>query len=689
MLTAASHSVEEGQVFRPDIEGLRAIAVVLVLLYHAQLELFSGGFVGVDIFFVLSGFLITRSLLEEAARGRVSLPEFYGRRIRRLLPAAAVTLVATAVGVALLLPVTTWRDFGGDIAASAGYVVNWRLAARSVDYLAEGVAASPVQHFWSLAVEEQFYLVWPALIALALTVARRREWSLRWTVGVVLASLVAIPSLLWSVLLTSQDSARAFFVTTTRLWELAVGGLVAVALPWISVRIKLVRVVTKVMALAVIAWAGVFIDGGDAWPGSLAVIPVVATALLLLVGHPGDPTDRFLSLAPMQTVGRLSYSLYLWHWPLVAILAAKWGEMSSWTASAVVAASVLPAWICHRTVENPIRYSQVLRASVRSTVAVGTGLTLAGLLAGGALALGASAAGTNPLPEPAAGAEVLVPGLDDSDLLAMLAATETVTPAPVDAPDDLPALYADGCQISQTQTTPVVCEYGDAEGEKTLALVGDSKAAQWSSAFVEVAERHQWRVTTMTKSACGLSTSFLPRPDGPYVECFEWGEAVVDLLLDDPPDLVVVSQGGSTASFDDEEPSQGAMVEGMIAAYEPLTAAGIEVLILVDNPHPGFTVYECVAEHADDLEACTFEKGQRLSSGGRDAQQEVARRGGYATIDLLDGICPTDICLPVIGDVLVYRQGSHLTDTYVRSLTEKLDGALRSILPSAYFAIDT
>jgi peptidoglycan/LPS O-acetylase OafA/YrhL len=217
--------------FRADVEGLRAIAVLTVMWFHAGLGGLTGGFAGVDIFFVISGFLITGQLVREVeASGRIPLPRFYARRAKRLFPAAATVLVATAVLTWLALPRVTWRDTGGDLVAAAAYVVNWRLAARSVDYLATDTAHSPVQHFWSLAVEEQYYLLWPVLLTLVAVLIRRWRLPVRPMMAVGLAA-ITIPSLAWSIHLTSSDPARAYFVTTTRLWELGIGALVAVGAP--------------------------------------------------------------------------------------------------------------------------------------------------------------------------------------------------------------------------------------------------------------------------------------------------------------------------------------------------------------------------------------------------------------------------------------------------------------------------
>src|SRR5690625_1620526 len=215
--------------FRPDIEGMRAVAIGLVLIYHAGLSQLPGGFVGVDVFFVISGFLITGLLIREIERtGRISLRRFYARRAKRLLPATGVVLIATSLLTWLTISAVEWRDFGLDIVASALYVVNWQLASRSVDYLAEDVGLSPVQHFWSLAVEEQYYIVWPLLLAvLAWSLKRRRSVNVRRSMSVAIALLIIV-SFASSIYFTSDDPARAFFITPTRLWELGIGAAVAI-----------------------------------------------------------------------------------------------------------------------------------------------------------------------------------------------------------------------------------------------------------------------------------------------------------------------------------------------------------------------------------------------------------------------------------------------------------------------------
>ncbi|MCK0114351.1 acyltransferase, partial [Ornithinimicrobium sp. F0845] len=386
--------------FRGDVEGLRAVAVLLVMVYHAGVGWLPGGFVGVDVFFVVSGFVITNQLLRELeSTGRLSLVGFYGRRAKRLLPAAGLVLVVTAVGSWLLASRVQWQQVGGDIAGAAAYVVNWVFSARSVDYLAEDVEPSPVLHFWSLAVEEQFYLIWP-LVMLGLFVffrARVRRAGVREGgsgVGVVvperrlvaagLLAVVVVPSLVFSVVYTWWRPEQAFFVTPTRLWELGVGGLVAVgAGAWSVWRPRTGALVAWVGVLAVLA-SGFVVTAGWAWPGAAALVPVLGTAAVIVGGFTASRVGaaRLLGWAPLVWVGGLSYSLYLWHWPLLRFWEWGVGELTVVQGLAVVAFSFVPAWLSFRFVESPIRHARTLNATPRYALSVGFNFTAVSLLAG-------------------------------------------------------------------------------------------------------------------------------------------------------------------------------------------------------------------------------------------------------------------------------------------------------------------
>jgi peptidoglycan/LPS O-acetylase OafA/YrhL len=671
--------------FRSDVEGLRAVAVGLVLLYHAGLSFVPGGFIGVDVFFVISGFLITGLLVREVERtGGLSLLGFYARRAKRLLPAAGVVLATTAVLVWLFVPRVEWRVFGGDIAASAGYVINWRLADRSVDYLAEDVGASPVQHFWSLAVEEQFYLVWPLLVIVVAWWVRQTGRPLRSAMAIALA-LVAVPSLLWSVHLTGSEPARAYFVTTTRMWELALGAAVAIAAP---VWVRLGRVPAIVLGwcgLLAVVGAGVFYTTDLAWPGYAALLPTLGTAAVIAAGVNAGDSGPVVALGrpSFVWVGGLSYSLYLWHWPLVIAATHAFHGLTAMTGTAVVAVSFIPAWLTHRLVEDPARYSRALARFPRRALAVGGVITLAGVVAG--LVLVVVARPPHVGESAVQGAAVL--DATPEDYVAP-DRTEVILPDPLVATEDVPDSYARGCQVQAADSAPVLCDYGDPEGDVSVAVVGDSKAVQWISALDVIGEEEGWQITTYTKSACAFSAALIALDGKPFTECTEWNTGVMRALTADPPDVVLTSHGAGSAYVDPDDPEAGAtraaMVAGLRQTWKALTEAGSEVVVLRDNPRPTIaSVYECVSENMDNLAACAFERSPADENGGAGAQVVAAKElADVHLVDLNDFICPGEMCPAVIGSVLVYRQGSHLTKTYVDSLTPRLEAALVPITES-------
>jgi peptidoglycan/LPS O-acetylase OafA/YrhL len=364
--------------FRPDIEGLRAIAVGLVIAVHAFKVPFTGGYVGVDVFFVISGFLITSLLLREQSKtGRVSILGFYARRVRRILPASAVVVIATVLACYPLLGFITGNSVADDAKWTAVFSANIHFGLIGTDYLGSQLPPSPLQHMWSLGVEEQFYVVWPGLFLLLVLIVRGTRH--RWALGGVLTALIAA-SLTWSVMQTSTNATWAYFSPLTRAWELGLGALIAVATP--ALRGLTSRWLTETLAavgILCVAVASLLFDSATPFPGIAVALPVVGTGLVIAVGCADERTiiGRVLSVKPMQWIGARSYSLYLWHWPLL-IIAQQYlvEELTVWQATGLVAAAVVLSALSYSLVENPVRRSGFLAPRTGLTLAIGAALII-------------------------------------------------------------------------------------------------------------------------------------------------------------------------------------------------------------------------------------------------------------------------------------------------------------------------
>lgn len=673
-----------GRQIRLDIEGMRTIAVGAVLFGHAGVPFMAGGFVGVDVFFVLSGFLITGLLAREVSRtGRVNLANFWARRMKRLLPASAAVLVFSAMVAYLYLPITQRKDFGGDIISAALYVVNWRLADRGVDYLAEDIGKSPVQHYWSLAVEEQFYVVWPILMLIIGVFAAKR-----WKQGAfVVLGIATVASFVYSVQQTADSPATAYFVSTTRIWELGLGALLALAATHVARVPSLLRAIGGWVGIAMIAYAVLVFDEQTVWPGTNALVPTIGAALMIVSGlrlTPFSP-QRLLSLAPMVWIGGLSYSIYLWHWPMLIAAQAERPDMRLRFVVLLMILSIVPAYLSNRFIENPVRFGTFFKPTGR---ALGLGLALTAIGVGVGYALSASVSLSDTPDKLDArtggiGAAALLDPANRGVVWSDVKSVDEMRPLPIEAGEDRPPFYSNGmgCQVEGGYATPKLCEWGDTKSDRTVVMVGDSKIAQWQTVLDEIAKDEGWKLVQITKSACPFTDASIDRPN--KVDCRAWGKAALQEILDLKPDLVIASHRSREAlpagKTDDKDATQDAMAAGMASYWSTLTEAGIPVTALLDNPAPSTEpVYECVAQNADDLTRCAFDREQGIASSGAPAALQAAREvDGVTTIDMSDIICPDGArCSAVIGNVLVYRQGTHITRSFIDSAQAQLADAL-------------
>lgn len=678
--------------FRPEIQALRAIAVLVVVIYHLWPHRLTGGFVGVDVFFVISGFLITQHLLKEVARtGRISLAQFWARRIRRLLPAALVVLVVSVVGVLTLVPQLYWQSFLGQIAASALYVQNWVLAYESVQYFAAESDASPVQHFWSLSVEEQFYLVWPLLLVAALVISRKASPAVRKRTIVVLLAVVAVASLAYSVYLTATSPGQAYFVTPVRAWEFAAGGLLAaVAGASTTTAPKNLRVVVAWAGWAAIAYAALSFTAATPFPGSLALIPVVGTLAVIWAGNHDSAfsPNRILGSSPMQSLGDVSYSVYLWHWPLIIFSAMVFGDELQWPMKLIVLSALVPlAYATTALVENPVRFSPFLTTrkprftflAMAAAAALIAGSTL-GVSAYVATASEADAARTADVVAEAvatsdscfgAGAAVSA-GCDDIEY-------PSLTPDPSSVVTDLPAVYDNDCYAEIEVSELLSCTGGVPGAPYRVALIGDSHAAHWYPAVDRLATERGWELTPFLKSACPQSLAEKQDDVAAVAEsCREWNSALAgSLAAGEPFDLVIVSH----AATGDRYGSDTKAIAGYQKAWKSLTDRGSSVAVIRDIPNANGETTDCVARHTTDSKKCELVAASAL---GNDDLMVKAADGqpGVSVVDMTDFFCADGTCETVRGGVVVYRDSHHMTATYATTLAPWLGEKLEKVTAS-------
>jgi len=686
---------------------------VAVVLYHAAVPGIGGGFVGVDVFFVISGFLITGLLWREVnSTGSVRLRRFYGARARRLLPASATVGVITMVAALLLMPPLQIASVLKDGIASALYVGNYWFLLRGTDYFASHLPPSPFQHFWSLGVEEQFYIIWaPIILATAWIVGKLRRCraskaahSLRPYV-LVLTLIVAV-SFAQSLVETYVAPYQAFYSLQTRAWQLGLGGLVALtAVHWRRLPPRAAAICGWI-GLAMILVSCSWLSSIMFYPGFAALLPTVGAVLVIGGGcaTPLDGCGRLLMLPPMQAMGRMSYSWYLWHWPVLIFAPLLLGHplgLAARLTAALLSAGL--AWLTLRFVEDPLRFSPKIRDSPGRSLALGTVATVC--------AVGVGLALLRVVPTPVGPGEHAAPlnltaqrvaagsGLDAYDAAVneafaqvqagvaasanLKAVPSNLDPALADAAAEQTAMEARGCMRAINEGGQPECASGDVSSLTTVALVGDSHAAMWRPSFEQMATQRGWRLELLSKGACPLIDVPSPNPLRDLVEdtvhCEQWRSEVLARLRAERPSLIVISMSRNyeiradralgIASYD------AAWLDSLTRLMQQLRDIGAQVLVLGPVPSPHVVVPICLSAHLDDVAACTPSRSAAVNERGIATESSATLAGGGRYVDLTQLFCTRDSCPVIVGNTLVYFDDNHLTVEHSRQLAPAM-GAL-------------
>jgi peptidoglycan/LPS O-acetylase OafA/YrhL len=669
---ASTSSPSVRHSFRADIQGLRAISVLMVLVYHSAPTIIPGGYMGVDVFFVISGFLITSHLTEKLrADGKISLVDFYARRAVRILPAAFAVLVLTVTAAFIWIPPVQHADALVWAAATAAYVPNILAWGVHTDYLAE-TAPSAFQQYWSLGIEEQFYLLWPVFLLLGWRMCGRSEKTL---LMLVCISIVAS----FTACLVTMDSsqAQAFFSLPTRAWELGVGGAAAFILKarsaWPS---KLRSGIMAWIGLMLLALAALTYDTRTPYPGVHTAIPVMATALLLLGGPEPKSPAPLLSIRPLQFIGLMSYSLYLVHWPLLVIPQAAVGyayPLPLWTTLSLAALAIPMAYLIYRFVENPVRQACLLgrMQSMRILlVAVGTSAMIVVTMS---IALplvqtirldAGRAAPSEPL---------------DALPVGTAYVPSNLTPTLREGAEDLPLVMENGCDSLCVDVDISNCRVAKNEKAPVVALFGDSHAAQWHPALAKLAEEGLIRLESNVKGDCP-SVDFSAQHEPTFeARCHKWRTDVTKRFKTEQPDIILVANYAGNYLDSEDATSVDNWAQGLARTIDALPE-GSQVGVIADVPNMGESPAICLSTHLHDAGSCALPRLKALDAAVASAEKETANFGNATYLSLTNYLCGPNACHPIIGNMLTHRDGDHLTATFSRALAQSFMRELEPLL---------
>ena len=609
-----------------EIQGLRALAALLVVIYHA--DFIPGGFIGVDIFYVISGYLITGLILREIqSSGGLNLKNFYQRRIKRLLPASVLVLIITAAISYLILPPIQRAELGRNVLAVGLLVSNYAFAFWETDYQNLGANPSALIHYWSLAVEEQFYLIWPIFILL---ISRMGVRKIKWAIFSVFTI-----SLFFSIWQTQSSSILAFYSLHTRAWELAAGALILFIPKSIKAFLDKNQKILALIGLGLITYATIIFNSQTPFPGLFALLPVIGTFLLIAsIGAWPKLMRQLSNNKTTQWLGAISYSLYLWHWPAL-LLPSIYLERSLLAGEKIlcVIITIILAHLTYKFVEQPIRYAKLEAKAVYKTLASSVAaITL--------ISVGIIATNTT---------KFYVKEVNQSfDLV------EITTQ---------PKVYTDGCHAGWGETSSNDCVYGDLTSDKTIILFGDSHAAQWFEPLNSIATRDGYKLISLTKSACPAFE--LPRVSkGSYKkeECATWQENSINRIKELTPEFVIISTFSHYNLYDKNSQKENYYVDGQRDLFNKLRDYSQNLIYLSDTPKPVKDIPNCLSNNS-------------LSSCNEIKRSSNKVYEGYLKIDPYQWFCK-DGCDAINNDYVVYRDASHISIAAAIAATDELRDSL-------------
>ena len=639
---------------RLDIQKLRTFAVLGVVIFHLWPEALPGGYIGVDVFFVISGYLISSHLFKELSGGTFKFSNFWARRARRILPSAAVVLVATAIAVATITLILDRTKAFKHIVGSLLFVENWMLAGDSVNYLAKEEAPLPTQHYWSLSVEEQFYLVWPIVVFLIWRLAKSKAL----TAAKIVIAAVFVVSYLYSIFATMHDASPAYFSTFTRVWEFCAGALVALLAKSPGARFASCW---YYLGWALLFGSFFFIDSNTLFPGYIAIVPVLGAALVIWVNSPLQ-NNQFLPITNRANVliSDVSFALYLWHWPLIVFANELTGRpLNDLVLVGLLVLGIVLAWLTTRFVEKPIRFGKRLKkvSSKRFLLASLSGLTALALAFGGAWQLSRVAraeAVANFQKQPTDGQ------LQPDPRLASLDVSKIAT--------------GSKCASQGSVAAVKVCHFGNKDAEVSVAVLGDSHMMALFPAVEEMAAKRGWKITTYVRSACPfIGRHFVTVRDPREAACNRWNDKVrVILEKQEAFDFVFVTANHKDGLIG--SPEYGA--KSFQLAWQPLINRGTKVVAVRDVPLM-VGALECLQRNLKNAAYCAMPASEDVL--GNDSLFTAAKQTpGVYPIDLIPTICPNDVCQIALNGFTVMRDHGHLTASFAKSLAPIIEKELEA-----------